>query len=103
DMIFICPSIIHRSPEFWEQPEVFLPERFGADEKRPSPFIYFPFGAGPRMCIGNEFALMEMQLVLASIVQKFDFQLLPDHPVAPEANVTLRPRNGLWMQLSSRG
>lgn len=102
DMVFICPSIVHRNPEFWQQPDLFLPERFGANEKRPSPFIYFPFGAGPRMCIGNEFALIEMQLVLAGIVQKFDFQLLPDYPVTPEATVTLRPRGGLWMQLSLR-
>ena len=102
DMIFICPSIIHHSPEFWQEPEAFLPERFAPDQQRPSPFVYFPFGAGPRMCIGNEFALMEMQLVLARIVQKFDLQSLPEYPVVPQANVTLRPKDGLWLQLSSR-
>jgi cytochrome P450 len=102
DMVFICPAILHRHPDHWPNADRFEPERFALEQKRPSPFVYFPFGAGPRQCIGNEFALMEMRLVLASFVSAFDFQLIPDQTIQPEASVTLRPKHGIKMQIAVR-
>ena len=58
-----------------------------------------PFGAGPRMCIGNHFAMMEMQLILAMLVQRFDFELLDNAPVIPQPLVTLSPKGGIRMRV----
>ena len=63
--------------------------------KRLVRYAYFPFGGGPRICIGNTFAMMEGILLLATIAQTFSFELLPEHPVIPDATVTLRPRYGI--------
>ena len=62
-------------------------------------YAYFPFGGGPRLCIGNNFALMEMQLILATTAQHYRLHLVPGHPVEPEALLSLRPRYGLQMTL----
>jgi cytochrome P450 len=99
-MIVLSPYITHRHPALWEHPEVFDPERFTPERSagRP-PFAYFPFGGGPRMCIGNNFALMEMQLILATIAQRYKLRLVPGHTVEPEALLSLRPRYGLPMML----
>ncbi len=70
--------------------------------KRLARYAYFPFGGGPRICIGNTFAMMEGILLLATIAQNFRFELLPEHPVTPDATVTLRPRYGIKMHLSRR-
>lgn len=95
--------VVHRDPRWYENPEQFLPERWEGDLlKRIPRFAYFPFGFGPRQCIGNSFALMEANLALATIAQHFRFSLLPDHPIQPLASITLRPRHGLYVQLESR-
>jgi len=65
-------------------------------------FAYFPFGGGPRQCIGNAFALMEATLILATIARKFRLRLVANHPVAPLASITLRPRYGVGVTLESR-
>jgi cytochrome P450 len=94
---------LHHDPEFWPDPQRFDPDRFSAPAKqhRP-PYTYLPFGGGPRLCIGNNFAMLEMQLVLAEYVRRFDFQpLMPlDAPV--EALVTLRPRQGVRLKVQVR-
>jgi len=99
-MIVLSPYITHRHPALWEHPEVFDPERFTPERSagRP-PFAYFPFGGGPRMCIGNNFALMEMQLILATVAQRYKLRLVPGHTVEPEALLSLHPRYGLPMTL----
>jgi cytochrome P450 len=99
-MIFISPHCTHRHPAFWESPEVFDPERFSPERSvnRPS-FAYFPFAGGPRLCIGNIFAMMEAKLVLATIAQRYRLRLLPGHPVEYEAMLNLRPRHGMLMTL----
>lgn len=99
-MVFICPYVMHRHPRYWERPNSFEPERFTPEQvkERPS-FVYIPFGGGPHQCIGNNLALMEAQLVLATIVQQFDICRLPNTAVTPEASVTLRPKGGLRMRL----
>ncbi len=94
---------IHRHPDFWPDAEVFDPERFtpeaAAQQHR---FAYFPFGGGPRMCIGNLFALTEAQLILAMIAQRYQPRLQPGYKVEPEALITLRVKGGLPMTLARR-
>jgi len=70
--------------------------------KRLPRFAYFPFGGGPRQCIGNTFALMEATLILATIVRKFRLRLVANHPVVPLASITLRPRHGVRVVLEAR-
>ena len=89
---------LHRSEKFWDEPAKFKPERF-APEIRNSidRFVYFPFGGGPRVCIGNNFAMLEMQLILITLYRRFRFNLEPGFKVEPEPMVTLRPRHGMMM------
>lgn len=101
--VSVSPYVTHRLPEFWENPEGFDPERFTLDKVKARPmFAYFPFGGGPRMCIGKYFALTEAPLVLASIVQRCRLDLLPGHEVRKRPLLTLRPEGGLPMTLHYR-
>ena len=95
--------MVHRDPRWYDAPEEFRPERWEGDLlKRIPRFAYFPFGGGPRQCIGNSFALMEAALTLATIAQRYRFRLVKDHPVVPLASITLRPRYGIRVQLEAR-
>jgi cytochrome P450 len=95
--------VVHRDPRWYESPEEFRPERWEGDLlKRLPRFAYFPFGGGPRQCIGNSFALMEAALILATIAQNFRLRLVPGQVVAPLASITLRPRNGIRVTLEAR-
>jgi cytochrome P450 len=99
-MVILSPYATHRHPAFWEKPEVFDPERFTPERVAARPhYAHFPFGGGPRLCIGSNFALMEAQLVLATVAQHYRLRLAPGHPVVPEAKITLRPRYGMPMNL----
>jgi len=95
--------VIHRDARWFDAPLEFRPERWenGLAKQLPR-FAYFPFGGGPRQCIGNTFALMEASVVLATIGQKFRFQLVPNHKVMPLASITLRPKNGIQVTLGAR-
>jgi cytochrome P450 len=97
-IIEISPFVTHRHPRYWTNPDHFIPERFHNNrlEKR-EPFAYFPFGGGPRLCIGRDFAMAEAQLVLATIASRYCLELVPGHPVEPEPLITLRPKYGLQM------
>jgi len=96
--------VVHRDPRWYDAPEEFRPERWENDLwKRLPRFAYFPFGGGPRQCIGNAFALMEATLILATIARKFRLRLVANRPVAPLASITLRPRHGVGVILESRG
>ena len=98
--IWLSPYVTHRHPDFWENPEVFDPERFSPERSANRPhFAHFPFGGGPRLCMGSNFAMMEAQLILATIAQCYRLKLVPGHVVEPEVLLTLRPRNGLPMTL----
>lgn len=102
-VLFISPYALHRDPNHWEEPERFDPDRFLGDRREAIPrYAYLPFGGGPRVCIGNNFALMEGQLILATVAQRFRLRLVPDQQVEPEALVTLRPRHGIQMRLEAR-
>ncbi|MDX2170677.1 MAG: cytochrome P450 [Deltaproteobacteria bacterium] len=96
----LSPYVTHRHPAFWPQPERFDPDRFlpAAAAARPR-YAYFPFSGGPRLCIGNEFALMEAQILLAMIVQRYRVAVAPGAVVEPEIRVTLRPRQPMWMRV----
>ena len=95
--------VVHRDPRWFAEPERFLPERWEGDLARRIPrFAYFPFGGGPRQCIGNSFALMEATLILPTIAQKFRFKLVEGHPVKPLASITLRPQHGIRATLEAR-
>ena len=94
---------LHRHPEFWPDPERFEPDRFEPDRARARhSYCYLPFGAGPRTCIGAGMAMLETQLVLAQIVQRFRVHLVPGHPIETLAKVTLKPRYGMPVTLSRR-
>ena len=98
--VSMSPYAMHRHPDYWDDPERFDPERFNAEAvSARHRFVYIPFAAGPRQCIGNTFALTEGQLVLATVAQRYQLRLVPDHPVEPMAAITLRPRNGVRVTL----
>ena len=101
--IVLSQWIMHRDPRYYDDPEAFRPERWldGLADRLP-PGAYFPFGDGPRRCIGQGFALLEAAIVTATIAQKFSFRMVPGHPVVPEPLVTLRPRHGIQMILHAR-
>lgn len=102
-MITLSPYLTHRHPEFWENPDQFEPRRFSAERKAERPrYAYIPFGGGPRICIGNNFAMTEATLILAMIAQRFQLDHVPQHRVELEPLITLRPRHGMIMQLSER-
>ncbi len=94
---------MHRDARFYDAPECFDPGRWaGGLEKRLPRYAYFPFGGGPRQCIGNSFALMEAALVLATVAQKYRLTLASTDPIVPFPTVTLRPRDGIKMVLHKR-
>jgi cytochrome P450 len=98
--IFLCQYVMHRHPRYFPQPELFDPERFSdaAKEGRPQ-FAYFPFGGGPRICIGEGFAKMESVLVLACLVRRFRFENVPGQVMEPAPEINLRPKNGIVMRV----
>jgi cytochrome P450 len=102
-LVFLTPYITHRHPDFWEQPEVFDPQRFTSERVAARHrFAYFPFGGGPHLCIGQHFALMEVQLALAMIAQRYQLRLVAGQRIEPQVIVTIRPRSGVKMMLHRR-
>jgi cytochrome P450 len=98
--LMICIYTMQHDPRYWENPEGFDPTRFlsTAEGSRPR-YAYFPFGGGPRTCIGARFAVLEAMTVLAIIAQAYRLELVPGQCVEPDPMITLRPRNGIWMKL----
>ena len=99
--VVMSPWIIHRDPRFFKDPDQFNPDRWTVQTTQQLPrFAYFPFGGGPRLCIGASFAMMEANLLVATIAQRFQLHLVPGHPVDPLPGITLRPRHGMRMQIT---
>jgi cytochrome P450 len=101
--VFMSTWVVHRDPRFFDEPEKFKPERWTPEFINSLPkYAYFPFGGGPRVCIGNTFAMMEIVLILATIAQKYRLSLVTKHPVELQPAMSLRPRNGIRMILNKR-
>jgi cytochrome P450 len=102
-VVLLAQYVTHRHRDFWSNPEGFDPDRFLPERSEGRhPYAYFPFGAGPRICIGNHFAMIESVLILATITSRWLLNLIPGRPVIPESRVTLRPRDGLFMTAEQR-
>ncbi len=98
--IYLVPWVMHRDPRYFDAPDEFRPERWDGDLAQRLPrFAYFPFGGGPRVCIGNRFAIMEAVLILATVLQRFRVELEPGRPAEPLPSITLRPKSGVWVRL----
>ena len=103
-IVLMSQYVVHRDPRFYEEPERFRPERWTPPFKAQLPaFAYFPFGGGPRQCIGESFARMELVLVLATLAQQCTFRLTPGHHVEPQPMITLRARHGIRATVHTRG
>ena len=102
-MVLMSQWVTHRDPRFFDQPALFHPDRWrdGFTQWLPR-YAYFPFGGGPRGCIGRGFAMMEAVLLLATIAQRFQLTTEPGHPVVPRASITLRPAHGIRVVLHQR-
>jgi len=101
--VMMSQWVMHRDPRYYDQPEQFNPDRWlEARVKGASKFTYFPFGGGPRTCIGASFATMEGVLVLAAIAQSYQVRVVQDFPVEPLPTITLRPRRGIKVVLTRR-
>lgn len=105
--VIMSPYLLHRDPRHWEQPDVFDPERFapgrsdGPRGKERHSYAYMPFGGGPRLCIGNQFALMEMQIMLGLFARTFSLEALPGQRVVPQPLITLRPKKQVLLTVQN--
>ena len=99
----VSPYAMHHNPRYWPEPERFDPERFSSEQERARhKYAYIPFGAGSRVCIGNVFAMMEAQLLLATMMQHYDFTLDPTQRVEYDPQITLGVKHGLRVRLAQR-
>lgn len=101
--VVMASYVLHRNPAYWPDPERFDPSRFDPEQlKTRNKFAYMPFGGGPRLCIGKDFAIMEMLVVLAFVLSKYEVKLEPDHPIDIEPLITLRPLYGIKTRIFPR-
>jgi cytochrome P450 len=102
-ILVLSPYVLQRDARYFADPERFDPDRWTPEFKAAlPPFAYFPFGGGPRRCIGESFAWMELVLVVATVAQQWRLQLVPGHPVEPQPVVTLRTKHGMKMTVKRR-
>jgi cytochrome P450 len=103
-LVSVITYALHRDPRFFADPETFRPERFASGwEERIPRYAYLPFGGGPRVCIGNGFAMTEARLILATVAQRYQLSLEPGQQIVPMQLVTVRPKYGIRMRLRRRG
>src|SRR6056300_316953 len=95
----ISPLVIHRNAKYWDNPNTFNPDRF---EKEPEPFTFIPFGSGPRLCAGRNFAMMEMVLILAGILQQFTISSANEKDLEIAPLMTLRPDGDVRVRVVGR-
>lgn len=102
-ILIAIPYLTHRHPDFWPDPERFDPTRFDPETEKTRPrYAYYPFGGGPRLCIGMGFALLEAQIIMAAVLKRYRLELLPDQKIELALWATLRPRHGIRMRLHPR-
>jgi cytochrome P450 len=103
DIVIVPTWVVHRDPRWFDEPEAFRPERWEGNLAQRLPrYAYFPFGGGPRQCIGNGFAMMEAILIVATIAQRFRLSLVPGQRITPAPYVTVRPEPGIRVRLDRR-
>ncbi|MGJ9383694.1 cytochrome P450 [Salipaludibacillus sp. CF4.18] len=104
EMVLMSQYVMHRNPEYFDNPEEFIPDRFADNFMKKLPtYAYFPFGGGPRVCVGNHFSLMEGVLALAVMMKEYSVKMAPNHgEITPQPLVTLRPKHGLRMIVKRR-
>ena len=100
-LVAISPWLLHRDPQIYPDPEAFRPERFLGGEA-PGRYAYLPFGAGPRVCIGGGFALLELKIIVASLASRFHVDVAEPGGIAPRAGITLRPASPVWARAVPR-
>lgn len=101
--VLMSPYVTQRRADLWDDPLRFDPDRFTPARSKGRPeFAYCPFGGGPRRCIGEDFAMVAMTLVVATVAQRYRLRLVPGHPVEPQVLFTMRPRDGLMVTLEPR-
>jgi cytochrome P450 len=106
--IVVNSYFLHRRSDLWPRANEFDYNRWirdpktGLKPKLPHPFAYLPFAAGPRNCIGQNFALLEAKIILAMFVQRCNFELVPGQKIVPEFKITMRPKYGLWLKVNRR-
>ena len=104
DRLWLSPFVMHRRPQYYPDPERFDPDRWTAERERALPkFAYMPFGGGPRVCIGNGFALMEAHLIVAAVARRYCLRLAPGHLIDLNAQITLSNHGGMMMTAETRG
>lgn len=102
-ILFISPWANHYNPRFFKEPDRFMPERFSPEAEKQLPrYAYMPFGGGPRVCIGNSFAMMEAKLILAGLLKRFRFELAPNTKLDPQAQITLSNKDGMPLKFLRR-
>jgi len=103
NLVLVSPYVLHRDPSHYPNPEQFDPERFNEENSKSiGKYAYLPFGGGPRVCVGNSFAMMELQIAVATIAQHYQLELIPNQQIEPEPLVTMRPKYGIHMRLVAR-
>jgi cytochrome P450 len=101
-LLLIAPWVLHRHRTLWADPEVFDPDRFMPEAPTPPRFAFMPFGAGPRVCVGAQFALAEVVLTLAALLRRFQVERVDDRPVIPVGIVTTQPDHPAEVRLAPR-
>jgi len=92
----------HHASRYWQNPESFNPERFTKEEmKLRTPFTFLPFGGGPRVCIGQHYAMLQILMILSDLIRRYDFDLVPDQRIEPQPMVILRPKHGIRMTFTN--
>ena len=101
--MFISQYVTHRDPRHFDNPETFDPDRWQDGRTNDLPaYAYFPFGGGPRLCIGSSFAKMEAVLLLAAVARRFHLEPVPEHTPVPQPSITLRPQGGVMTTFKER-
>ncbi len=102
-MVIVYVYGAHHTPRYWDNPEIFDPERFSKEnEAQHPPFTYVPFGGGPRGCIGGNYAMLQILMILSTLLRKYDLELPPGQKIEPRAMVILRPKHGIRMSFTDK-
>ena len=102
-IVMVAPWVLHRHQRLWSEPDTFRPARFMPDQPAPERFAFMPFGAGPRICVGAQFATTEAILVLAALIGRFRVERIDARPIMPVAVVTTQPDHPAHVRLTVRG